>query len=133
LIGFNQTVLEFTLPVATAAIIVGLAASAVMRLLLPYVRKHVKSSRGLIPYEAYFIALTFMLLAAVLTLFRPDWLPTAAWLAAPGGLLLFASDSLLSYDRFARHLPHARFWVHLTYHLGQFGILSAALLHSLPH
>lgn len=129
LIGFNQAPLEFTLPVATTAIIVGLAASGVLRTIRPGIEGMIHGKRLLIPYAIYFASLTLMLLSAVLCVYRPEWTGITPWLAAAGGILFFTSDSLLSIDRFVKRLPHARFWVHLTYHLGQFGLITGALLH----
>lgn len=129
LIGFNQEPLEFTLPVAFAAITAGLIASEVLKYLRPAISATVRSKRFLIPYAIYFVSLTLMMLSAALTLFRPVWRQPTAWMAASGGVLFFASDTLLSFDHFVKRIPHARFWVHLTYHLGQFGLITGALLH----
>jgi uncharacterized membrane protein YhhN len=129
LIGFNQEPLEFTLPIAFAAICVGLVASEVLRVIRPGISATVKSKRFLIPYIVYFASLTLMLLSTILCLFRPEWTQSSAWMAAAGGMLFFASDSLLSFDRFVKRIPHARFWVHLTYHLGQLGIITGVVLH----
>ena len=60
-----------------------------------------------------------MLLSALITLFRPEWQPLHAMMAAIGAALFFTSDSLLGYDRFVRKLKHGQSYVHLTYHLGQ--------------
>ena len=132
LIGFNQTAVAFTFPVATTAIIVGLAASAVLRLIRPGIESKIKGKRFLAPFFLYFSALTLMTLSALLCLIRPEWAQPAASLAAAGGVLFFTSDSMLSYDRFVNPIPHARFWVHLTYHLGQLGLIAGALLHFVP-
>ena len=129
LVGFNQTPIEFNFPVATTAVIVGLAASAVFRMIQPGLQARFKSKRSLTPFFIYFSVLTLMTLSALLCLMRTDWTQPSATLAAAGGVLFFTSDSLLSYDRFAKPFPHARTWVHLTYHLGQLGIIIGATLH----
>ena len=77
----------------------------------------------------YSAAIAGMLYSAVLTLFRENWLPVNALLAAFGGLLFFSSDFMLAYNRFCHAFPNARFWVRVTYHLGQIGLAAAALLH----
>jgi len=71
--------------------------------------------------------ISLMMLSALFTLLRPEWSDKAAILAVLGGGLFVLSDSLLGYDRFVQRLPHGRFWVMMTYHLGQIG-LSAAML-----
>ena len=45
-------------------------------------------------------------------------------IAAAGGLLFLASDSLLAWGRFVRPLPGGRVAVHVTYHLGQLALAS---------
>jgi len=129
LVGFNQTPIELSFPVVTTAVIVGLAASAIFRIIRPGLEAISKSKRYLAPYFIYFSVLTLMTLSALLTLMRPDWTQLSSALAASGGVLFFSSDSLLSYDRFVKPIPHGRTWVHLTYHLGQLGIIAGALLH----
>lgn len=129
LIGFNQTPIEFTFPVATTAVIVGLAASGIFRIIRPGIEAKFKKRRMLVPFFIYFAVLTLMTLSALLTLMRPDWTQPSAALAAVGGVLFLTSDSLLSYNRFVKPFPHASTWVHLTYHLGQLGIIIGAMLH----
>ncbi|HEY3344569.1 MAG TPA: lysoplasmalogenase [Anaerolineaceae bacterium] len=80
---------------------------------------------------AYSLALTLMVLSALLTLTRPGWDLRAALPTAIGGLLFFASDSLLALDRFVDPIPHGQFLVHLTYHLGQIGLMVGVALHGM--
>ena len=129
LIGFNQTPLAFTFPVMVTAILVGMAASGVIRIVRPGIQSMIKGQRFILPFYLYFGSLTLMFLSALLCLFRPEWSQPASGMAASGGALFFISDSLLSYDRFVKRIPHARFWVHLTYHLGQIGLITGAVLH----
>jgi uncharacterized membrane protein YhhN len=70
-----------------------------------------------------------MLLSALITLFRPDWLQAPAIAAASGGILFYISDTLLGYDRFERKINHGQSYVHLTYHLGQIGLILGAMLY----
>ncbi len=79
----------------------------------------------------YSLVITIMLFFALLTLFRPDWKLTAAIPLAAGGLLFYCSDTMLAFDRFIQSFPHARFWVRVTYHLGQLGLAAGVLLHFL--
>jgi len=74
-----------------------------------------------------------MLFSTLATLVGRDWDVPADARAAAGGLLFFCSDSLLAFDRFVRPFPRARFWVRVTYHLGQLGLALGALLHALGH
>ena len=80
-----------------------------------------------LPLVIYGIVLTAMLLSSCSTLFRPEWMRNAAWMVSIGGVLFFASDSLLGYDRFVRPFRNARLLVRITYHLGQLLIIGGAI------
>ena len=71
------------------------------------------------PVLIYTIIISLMLLAALFTLVRPEWNPSAAWLAATGALLFFISDSLLAWNRFVAPLPFGKLPEISAYHLGQ--------------
>jgi uncharacterized membrane protein YhhN len=77
----------------------------------------------------YCLILTLMVISALSTLLRPDWSIRQAGLAALGGLLFFASDTLLSYDRFVKPIRYGRLLVRVTYHLGQILLVAGAALH----
>jgi uncharacterized membrane protein YhhN len=47
-------------------------------------------------------------------------------MCASGGLLFFISDLLHGADRLGKRIPHAKFWIIATYHLGQFLIVLGA-------
>lgn len=94
------------------------------------VRSHPAFRRLDIPTSVYSIVLSLMWLSALLTLFRPGWNIGAAALVALGGTLFEISDSMLAYNMFVKRIPRAHFWVHLTYHLAQLGIISGIILNS---
>lgn len=126
--GFNfqlPPVSVFTLGIA---VVVGVSGARILRVIragiarLPAPKKMMRASL------AYGVALSVMFLSALLTFFNPAWTVNASLVAAIGAGLFFISDTTLSYDRFVKKIPHGRFWVHLTYHLGILGILSGAML-----
>ena len=80
------------------------------------------------PAELYGAMLGLMLFATLATLFRRDWEPPAAALAAAGGLLFFCSDTMLAYREFVGPFYKARFWVRVTYHLAQIALIAAAVM-----
>jgi len=84
------------------------------------------------PILFYSLALNMMLFSTVLTLVQSGWLPAAAGLVAAGGMLFYASDVLLSANRFIRPIPNGQLLVRILYHLGQLGLTSGILLQSLP-
>jgi uncharacterized membrane protein YhhN len=77
----------------------------------------------------YCLILALMFVSALSTLFRPEWSTQQAGMAALGGLFFFASDTLLSYDRFVKPIRYGRLLVRITYHLGQIMIIAGAALH----
>jgi uncharacterized membrane protein YhhN len=127
IVGFNFSLPAFSLSMALVIVLVALVAFFDLRNILPGVAR-LPSKRIMLPATiAYGTALSFMWLSALLTLFNPAWIPAAAVWAVAGGCFFFVSDSTLSYDRFVKKLPHGRFWVHITYHLGIIGILIGAV------
>lgn len=131
LIGFNQQPAPLSMGVMLAAVMVGLVASMVIRLIRPGIMRAPHGKRFLTAVLLYGGTLTFMLLSAVITLFRPEWLSLHATMAAIGAALFFTSDSLLGYDRFVRKLKHGQSYVHLTYHVGQACLIVGAMWHYL--
>jgi uncharacterized membrane protein YhhN len=80
------------------------------------------------PVLGYTLVITLMTLSAVNTLFRPDWQPLAAALAALGAVLFLASDIILAFNRFARPIPRGRVWNMMAYHLGQIALAAGIWL-----
>lgn len=80
---------------------------------------------------SYAIVITIMLISAMWTLTSWDnnWIWQHAWLVSMGGFLFYLSDTLLGWNRFVAALPNAQIMIRVTYHLGQMGILSGAILH----
>jgi alkenylglycerophosphocholine/alkenylglycerophosphoethanolamine hydrolase len=129
LVGFNQQPAPLSLGIILVAVLVGISAARVFRLLRPGIIKVPRGKRFLTAILFYGATLTLMLLSALITLFRPDWLQAPAIAAASGGILFYISDTLLGYDRFVRKINHGQSYVHLTYHLGQIGLILGAMLY----
>jgi len=131
LVGFNQQPPPLTFGPLLIAVLVGISAARVFRTLRPGVMKVPRGKRFLTAVLFYGITLTLMLLSALITFFRSDWSILPASLATVGAILFYISDTLLGYDRFVNKLHHGQSYVHLTYHLGQLGLVSGAMLHFL--
>ena len=131
LIGFNQQAAPLNAGVMMVAIMVGLIASVVLRLIRPGIMRVPRGKRFLTAVVLYGTTLTLMLLSALITHFRPEWQPLHAMMAAGGAALFFTSDSILAYDRFVRKLKHGQSYVHLTYHVGQACLIIGAMWHYL--
>jgi alkenylglycerophosphocholine/alkenylglycerophosphoethanolamine hydrolase len=95
----------------------------ILPLLVSNIRKHAGTRKLQGATSIYCIILSLMAFSASSTLFRPEWERSTAALVAIGGLLFFFSDFMLAFDRFVRPVKHGRLIVHITYHLGQFGLM----------
>lgn len=128
IIGLNPV----SIPVApfSIAATIGAWALAVFqnRRLSAVVKQKEETALLQYPIFLYILAICIMLLSTLATFVRPEWPFTAALLVACGGALFTLSDSLLAENSFVRPLPHATFYVHLTYHLAQLAIVAGVLL-----
>ena len=131
LVGFNQTPAALSLPSLIFAVLIGILAARILRMLRPGILKASKGRSLLIATTVYALVLSLMVLSALLTFYRPGWTTLAASLASIGALLFLVSDTTLTYDRFVRSFDHAQTAVHVTYHLGQFLIIFGVMLHFL--
>jgi len=129
ILGFNQPPPEFTL---TMLSLVAMFLS-LMIIIYAALRRGIKSSpafrRMAAPLGVYSLAIGLMVLSALSTLFRTDWLPNASGLVVSGALLFLFSDILLTLDRFVQSLPPARLWKRVAYQLGQLAIVAGAIIH----
>jgi hypothetical protein len=64
-----------------------------------------------------------MLLSALLTLFRPDWASTPAYLVSLGAFLFYLSDIILAWNKFVAPIKNSRILNIGLYHLGQIAIV----------
>jgi len=131
LVGFNQSPAPFTISVMVVAALVGFFAASVFKRIRAGIIRVPRGKRFLTALSLYGITLTLMLLSAFLTLFKEDWLLMPAVISTTGAVLFYASDTMLVYDRFVRRFDHAQSYVHLTYHLAQFALISGAIMHHL--
>jgi uncharacterized membrane protein YhhN len=106
-------------PIALVLVLPVMAAAA-------FVFRQVRSAlvargegRLTLPILIYTLVISLMLLAALVTLIRPEWPPVAAILASAGALLFFISDGVLAWNRFVTPLSYGPLVVIITYHLGQ--------------
>lgn len=131
LIGFNQQPPPLTLGTILMAILVGISAARVLRTLKPGLMKVPRGKRFLTAVVSYGLTLALMVFSALVTNFRTDWSILPSALCAGGAILFYISDTLLGYDRFVVKVKHGQSYVHLTYHLGQIGLVTGAMLHFL--
>ncbi len=122
LIGFNIPFPE-TLGVwaIAIAIVIGLSSVRLIRRIVEGVRKN--QPRLVLPVIVYSTIITLMLLSALLTLFRPEWKSTPAYLVSFGAFLFFLSDIVLAWNRFVSPIKNSRMINIGVYHLAQITII----------
>jgi alkenylglycerophosphocholine/alkenylglycerophosphoethanolamine hydrolase len=130
IIAFNRESLP---PVRWQVILLVLFFIGLGVFILPLLVRNIRKRAGTRKLQGatsiYYLILSLMTFSATTTLFRPEWeRPTAAFVAI-GGLLFFFSDFFLAFDRFIRPVKHGRLVVHVTYHLGQFGLMLGVVWH----
>lgn len=127
-IGFNQTLPQLS----PANIATALFVFSLWILIFTTLRKGALPNPAYrkieIPLIAYNLLILMMVISALITNFRVNWLPISAGLVSCGALLFLFSDALLAFDRFIRPLPTARLWKRVTYQLGQLVIIAGVLL-----
>ncbi len=125
--GFNTSLPPLKLASLVLAVLVGIIASQLYQRLARALAQRGEGSMR-IPVLIYASAISLMLLSALLTPLKNDWRTIPALLAGSGAALFFVSDSLIAWDRFVIPLSHRGLKVMVTYHLGQFAIIAAAIL-----
>ncbi len=109
------------------ALLLALSASRLLKRILAGVHK--KGLRRLaLPVALYGLVITLMLLSALLTLYRSDWLASAAGLVSLGAALFYLSDILLAWNKFVNPIRRGRLANMIAYHLGQAALVAGILL-----
>ena len=122
LVGFNVPFPESLGVWAIAiSIVVGISAVRLLRRIVDGVRKN--QPRLTIPVIVYSAVITLMLLSALLTLFRPEWASTPAYLVSLGAFLFYLSDIILAWNRFVAPIKNSRMMNIGVYHLAQIAII----------
>lgn len=103
------------------AIVIGLGAVRLLRRIVDGVRS--KQPRLALPVIVYSTVITLMLLSALLTLFRPEWKSTPAYLVSFGAALFYFSDIVLAWNRFVAPIKNSRMLNIGIYHLAQIAIV----------
>lgn len=126
IIGFNSPPPEFQLSyLAGAALIVLIARQVFVQLSSGFTGENEKLK---IPVLIYIIVISVMLLSALITLMRVDWIFEAALLASLGAILFYISDSVIAWEKFVHPIKNGRLITMITYHLAQLFIAFSAVL-----
>jgi hypothetical protein len=87
------------------AVIVGISGARILRVIRGGIARLPSAKIMMRASLAYGIALSVMLLSALLTFFNPAWSSQSALVAVIGAGFFFLSDTTLSYDRFVKKIP----------------------------
>jgi uncharacterized membrane protein YhhN len=128
--GFTRSLPPANLTSLVLALLVTIAAGRIYRRIAASLAE-AGETKLRTPVLTYTNVISLMLLAALLTLIRPDWSTGPALLSSAGALLFFASDGLLAWNKFVEKLRYGKLLVIITYHLGQVLIVLGAALHYL--
>lgn len=113
-------------PVLVIGIVALFAGVLVLHLAVDRFAAASEIKKSLLPFlKGYGVLVLAMAISAVLCLARPGWSDLAGVLAGIGGILFFVSDAMIGLDKLDRRLPKYKFWIILSYHLGQFLIVAA--------
>lgn len=113
----------------SAVYIMGIAAISYWlyrRLYLAMAQKGQQNLR--LPVLIYVFVISVMVYSALMTGWRDNWIGLPAAMVSIGGVLFLTSDGMLAWDMFVRPISHAPLRVMVTYHLGQLGIITGAVL-----
>ncbi len=127
LVGFNIFLPSLSIWSIFLAIVIGLSAARLLRRILTGLHASGQSALAF-PVTAYGLALTLMLLSALLTLSNTTWGGLASILVALGAALFFLSDNLLAWDKFVAPISRARFKNIIAYELAQILLIAGVVL-----
>jgi uncharacterized membrane protein YhhN len=127
IVGFNIPLPEFgSFTLVPAALIAVPAMWLYRRIARGLVEKG--QDRLRIPVLIYTVVISIMLLSAVTTLFRRDWITLPAVLVSLGAALFFVSDAILAWNRFVTPIKNGRLMNLSTYHIGQMALIVGAAI-----
>jgi uncharacterized membrane protein YhhN len=129
-IGLTASVPPLTLISLIMAIVVGITSTRIYRGVSSALVSS-NNSNLKIPVRMYTIIISVMLLAALMTLVRPEWSTGSSLLVSTGAVLFYLSDAFLAWNKFVEPIRRGSLIVIITYHLGQMLIIVGAATHYL--
>ncbi|RPJ24107.1 MAG: lysoplasmalogenase [Chloroflexi bacterium] len=106
--------------------IIAINASRLIRRILGALRLK-GENKLVIPLLVYGIVISFMLFAAMSTLYDPAWKASAALLVSAGAFLFCTSDVILAWNKFVSPIRNGRVVNIALYHLGQIGLIAGVI------
>jgi len=124
--GFNQILPKASLPGILVVLSVALLSWQLYRRLVGAAYRNNRRMAAAI--MIYTIAITLMLISALLCLFKGEWILQAALLVSLGALSFYLSDNLLAWNRLVTPSRYGRLPEMIPYHVGQILIISGIVL-----
>jgi alkenylglycerophosphocholine hydrolase len=127
IIGFNLPPAPVTGMTLIIAVLIGISMAPLVRKILISLRRK-GQVRLVTPVQIYATVITLMLLSAMLTFYRTDWIKNAALLAGSGAVLFVTSDLVLAWNLFVTPIKNGRILNIALYHLGQMALIAGAIM-----
>ena len=124
--GFRDAILSLSGWSLILLVLIAINVSRLLRRIVGAMRAN-KNDALVLPVLIYGTVISVMLYAAMSTIYDPRWKTSAALFASLGAILFVASDVLLAWMKFVSPLKNGRVWNITLYHLGQIGLIAAAV------
>ncbi|MDO8754599.1 MAG: lysoplasmalogenase [Anaerolineales bacterium] len=125
-IGFNIPVPEMSVWGIALAVIIGVGGARVIRRIMDALTAQ-GQGRMRMPILVYSIAISLMILSALLKLTDVKWEAGAALLVSLGAILFYISDIILAWNKFVAPIQHGRIYNIAAYHLGQIALIAGVV------
>lgn len=126
ILGFRD---ELTNPTAWSLILMIIILVNRLRLMRRIVgAMRAKGQNALVsPVIVYGLVISFMLSAAISTIYDPAWRTNAAFFVSLGAFLFYISDLILAWNKFVSPIRKGPIFNIATYYLGQIGLISGVI------
>lgn len=128
LIGFREQLLQPSVWSFILLFFILLNGTRLLRRIVSSMRAR-QEDRLVNPVVLYGLMVSFVLYAAMSTIFDPAWTTGAAFFVSVGAFLLWISDLMLAWNRFVSPLSSGRVPVIVSYQLGQICLVAGVISH----
>jgi uncharacterized membrane protein YhhN len=135
LLAHGAYIISLNSPFGTASLIWAIGIGIILAMTTARILRRILAGvlekglqRLVFPVVAYGTVITLMLLSAILTLYRPDWITSASGLVSLGAVLFYFSDIVLAWNKFVKPIRNGRVINMVAYHLGQIALVAGVIL-----
>lgn len=126
-IGFNIPLPGLSAWGIVFAVMVGLGGSRIIRRLLTALASKGQAAMRT-PIIVYSLAISIMLLSAMMKLSDVTWNANAAALVSVGAFLFYLSDIILAWHKFVAPIQHGSIYNIAAYYLGQIALIAGVIM-----